>query len=157
MSVELNELKLSFNYEWRLTIVLKIHFFQSKTIMYSKVKHILLDIFFITYSTEYTGKSEHFTFERFIIRCLFLNCYGFPNEWNMLVVIKMHAFAEIWPFGWFMLRGTKQENAVLAKCHPLGFGTVISRILTLIFSPFLDNISWIVRDVPWVINFIWTD
>lgn len=145
MSVELNELKLPFNYEWGLTIVLKIHFFQRKTTMYSKVKHILLNIFFTTYSTEY------FTFKRFIKWCLFLNVTVFQmNEMCLLwyIHIKMHAFAEIWPFGWFMLRGTKQENAVLAKCHPLGFGTVISRILTLIFSPFLDNISWIVRDVP---------
>lgn len=75
--------------------------------MYFKVKYIFLDIFFIIYSIEYIGKSEYFIFERFIIRCLFLNCYGFLNEWNMFVVIKMYVFVEIWFFGWFMLRGIK--------------------------------------------------
>lgn len=129
---------------------MKIHFFQRKIINnVFQSKAYTLEYFFTTYSTEY--KLEHFTFKRFIKWCLFLNVTVFQmNEMCLLwyIHIKMHAFAEIWPFGWFMLRGTKQENAVVAKCQPLGFGTVISRILTLIFSPFLDNISWIVRDVP---------
>lgn len=117
--------------------------------MYSKVKHIYSWIFFsqqIALNISRSISLWEIYHKMFVFKLLRF------SKWMKYACcdtyIKMHAFAEIWPFGWFMLRGTKQENAVLAKCHPLGFGTVISRILTLIFSPFLDNISWIVRDVP---------